>query len=420
MNIDPAVNDQERGGCEEGGGEEGRPRTDVAKPEQWSEHDECAGECSACPQSLNIERLPISITPQRSEGVGYLREGRPVKVPRIVSVAAALESLGQDSGAGGFVGMNRPRAQTFEAQEGGDGENGQPGSSAEDLGRHIHLGRSARCSGEAQGAGCFDVDSGITGSSFVRSVMSSTQTIVLATPVWNDSARLAQFGGGLARALATADLRVRWVIADDGSAAAERSRYLELCEQFTRIYPAIECYHAERRCRKGGAIYDAWMRYPEANWYAFVDADGAVSPETLLALVQRAMQVQSSGAVIGIRALEGEMAVRRTGRRLLGFRVFRALVRWIAGVRIADTQCGIKVVPGEAFRAVLPKLSERGFVFDVELLVALQGVGCAIDEVPIEWAEIPGSRVTLSRDGFQMLLDLIRIGRKRRAGWYEG
>ena len=41
--------------------------------------------------------------------------------------------------------------------------------------------------------------------------------ILLVTPVWNDSARLAGFGATLAKALADSSLSIRWLIADDGS-----------------------------------------------------------------------------------------------------------------------------------------------------------------------------------------------------------
>lgn len=52
--------------------------------------------------------------------------------------------------------------------------------------------------------------------------------IILVTPVWKDSTRLAAFGGSLARALAVGKLPVRWIIADDDSRPDEIQLFEEL------------------------------------------------------------------------------------------------------------------------------------------------------------------------------------------------
>lgn len=244
------------------------------------------------------------------------------------------------------------------------------------------------------------------------------QSIVLVTPVWNDSRRLAVFGQVLASALAAAELPIRWIIADDGSNAAEAARYAALRGQFATIYPQVELLRFGLRSRKGGAVYDAWKYAASADYYAFVDADGAVSPESILHLIKLAMQDAGARAVIGIRPLSGSLIVQRSWLRKCVFRTFRALVRWLVGIRFEDTQCGAKVIPGPAFRGVADKLQERGFIFDVELLVALQQAGVAVTEEPIAWREVSGSRIRLSSDSVEMIRGLLRIRRRRDAGAY--
>ena len=245
------------------------------------------------------------------------------------------------------------------------------------------------------------------------------QSIVLVTPVWNDSERLTVFGQALASALASAGLPIRWVIADDGSDADEAKRYATLHAQFEKIYPRVELLRFGVRSRKGGAVYDAWDHFRAADFYGFVDADGAVSPKAILQLIELAMQGDDDRAVIGTRPFSGSMEVHRSWLRKWLFRVFRMLVRRLVGVRFEDTQCGAKVIPGWAYRAVTDKLAERGFIFDVELLVALQQTGVEIVEEPIAWREVSGSRIRLSSDSIEMIRGLLRIRRRLRRGWFS-
>ena len=92
------------------------------------------------------------------------------------------------------------------------------------------------------------------------------QSIVLVTPVWNDSDRLAVFGPALARALAEAELPIRWIIADDGSDEDEANRYHALREDLARIYSDVDVLCCGSRSRKGGAVYDAWNHANRADY----------------------------------------------------------------------------------------------------------------------------------------------------------
>lgn len=253
---------------------------------------------------------------------------------------------------------------------------------------------------------------------FVR-VPISEQQIVLVTPVWNDSARLEQFGPKLARALAESGLSVRWIIADDGSSALEKGKVGALVECLKVVYPAVEVMLFEERSRKGGAIYRAWDACPEADLLAFVDADGAVDAPSTIRLLQRSCELEAKVGVIGIRHDAMDTPVSRPWLRELSFRVFVALAQSMVGVKCEDTQCGAKVIPAGAYRAVASQLQERGFVFDVELLVLLVRSGVGIEQVRIPWREMPGGKVSPLRDAWGMYGGLRRIRQRLKAGAYQ-
>ncbi|CAA6689928.1 MULTISPECIES: glycosyltransferase [unclassified Lentimonas] len=263
---------------------------------------------------------------------------------------------------------------------------------------------------------CFAVElSGIL--YFLTTVLPLDIQIVLVTPVWNDSRRLELFGPKLAQALSSSGLSVRWIVADDGSSPLEKGKISALVECMKVVYPNVEAMLFEERSRKGGAIYQAWDACPEADLLAFVDADGAIDAGSLLRLIERACEQFPNTGVIGIRRDSVDTPTDRPWSRALSFRIFAALVRGLIGIDFEDTQCGAKVIPGEAYRVVADQLMERGFVFDVELLQALVAHGCEIEQMAIPWREMPGGKVKPLRDAWGMIGGLLRIRKRmKRAG----
>lgn len=238
--------------------------------------------------------------------------------------------------------------------------------------------------------------------------------ILLVTPVWEDSTRLAEYGKDLAAELAASPLPIRWVIADDGSGEEERTRLEELCKSFTAMFPGVELHFAARHAGKGAIVREAWTLAPGAEWLAFVDADGSVGARDILALINRA--VTSGISVLGIRKRTATTHIEESLIRGLAHRGFLLAARLILGLRSLDPQCGAKVINAADYRAVAGQLVEDGFAFDSELLAALAHHGAVWSEVPVTWIEKKGAKVKLWRETWLMFASLLRI-RSMRAGW---
>jgi len=238
--------------------------------------------------------------------------------------------------------------------------------------------------------------------------------ILLVTPVWKDSARLAVFGKDLADALAATQLPIRWMIADDGSGDDEHARLHERCKEFAAVFPGVELHFAARHLGKGAVVREAWSLAPEADWLAFVDADGSVSAEDFLGLIGRA--VTSGVSVLAIRKRTATTHIEESFVRGLAHRGFLLAAHLILGLRCEDPQCGAKVIKGADYRAIAGKLIEEGFAFDSELLAALSHSGAVWKEVPVTWIQKKGAKVRLFRDAWKMFAALLRI-RARQAGW---
>jgi glycosyltransferase involved in cell wall biosynthesis len=256
---------------------------------------------------------------------------------------------------------------------------------------------------------CLDVCFLLT---IVCAVPASEQIIVLVTPVWNDSTRLAGFGPKLAEALDQSGLPVRWIVADDGSSSEEKEKVTKLVHTFRKTYPRVEAMLFEERSHKGGAIYAAWDACDEASWLAFVDADGAVDAPSMLHLMEEAVARGVKEGCVGVRHNSEQTPLQRPLGRLISFHLFAFLVRALVGIRYEDTQCGAKVIPAEGYRQVSGNLQERGFIFDVELLLALDLAGYKLKELRIPWREMPGGKVNPLRDAWGMIAGLLRIRRR--------
>lgn len=236
--------------------------------------------------------------------------------------------------------------------------------------------------------------------------------ILLVTPVWNDASRLEVYGAELAKALADSPLPVRWVIADDGSAEKQHAALWELRDRFAEVFPNVEVHFAEAHRGKGGVVREAWALGPAAEWLAFVDADGSVTAEDMLGLLDQARAAGSS--VLGIRKRTATTRIVESPWRGIAHRGFLMTAQFLLGLRCEDPQCGGKVLRGDEYRRVAPKLREDGLAFDSEMLCALDRDGSTWLEIPVNWEEKAGGKVKPLRDAWAMLAALLRIRRRMR------
>ncbi len=241
-------------------------------------------------------------------------------------------------------------------------------------------------------------------------MLDPSQEILLVTPVWNDSARLAIFGATLTEALAESSLPIRWIIADDGSHKDEHARLTDLRNGFSRVFPRVEIHFAAQHHGKGAVVREAWALYPEADWFTFLDADGSVTAADFLRLIGTA--VYAGESVLGIRKRTETTRIIESPWRGLAHRGFLLLSRLLLDLQCEDIQCGAKIINGDDYRHILPRLSEDGLAFDSELLFTLNRGGAAWLEIPVSWTEKSGGKVKPLRDVWGMLAALVKISRR--------
>jgi glycosyltransferase involved in cell wall biosynthesis len=179
-----------------------------------------------------------------------------------------------------------------------------------------------------------------------------------------------------------------------------------------RVAGDFHCIRAENfpdPIGKGGALIEGLRLAPTADVIGYVDADGASPPRAFHALVKL---IDQADCVIGSRWLPGAVLHQaQTKVRQFTSRCFHLIVEFFFLMHIKDTQCPCKVIRRPAVERIYSSLRIADLAFDVNLLVSLKRAGFSILEVPTEWTDKIGSKVTASlfRSAFTMFLSVLRI-----------
>ncbi len=241
-----------------------------------------------------------------------------------------------------------------------------------------------------------------------------TATVHLVVPCFQESTRIASFLKDL-RAVFTADSQTRILLVEDGSGPDEQKDFLTVVEPLIRDCPLFAPpLLLPENLGKGGAIYAGWATSDTADWLAFVDADGSCSAQETKRLIEVAKQQSEPISIFASRVkMLGHHVERHFKRHLVG-RVYATLVSELLNIEVYDSQCGLKIIHGAAYREIAKRLTIEGFAFDVDLLVHLLAAGHKIKEEPIDWHDTPGGKIRLLRDSWRMFRDVLKIRRNRR------
>ena len=105
--------------------------------------------------------------------------------------------------------------------------------------------------------------------------------------------------------------------------------------------------------------------------------------------------------------------------RELGGRFFNLMVRLFTGLRLYDTQCGLKLFRRSTTRRAFELQRVEGFGFDPELLFLIERRGGKVIEVPVRWNDSPATKVRFFRDSTRMFLDLLALRLRAWTGKYS-
>jgi dolichyl-phosphate beta-glucosyltransferase len=168
---------------------------------------------------------------------------------------------------------------------------------------------------------------------------------------------------------------------------------------------------------KGYAVRNG-MLASNGDWILSTDADLSAPIEELEKLITAARRANAVVA-IGSRALNRKLVkVHQPALRELSGRAFNVAMRMVTGLPFRDTQCGFKLFGKGAAQEIFSRQIEDGFSFDVEDLVIAHALELRTIEVPVEWSNVEGTKVSLTQ-GIKSFADLARIRMRALGGNYK-
>jgi dolichyl-phosphate beta-glucosyltransferase len=229
-------------------------------------------------------------------------------------------------------------------------------------------------------------------------------------PAFNEEDRLPQYLEEIRRFFESTRWSAEVIVADDGSTDGTPGVVTELA----RDWPALKLHSLPRNRGKGAAVREGIL-LARGRRVLFADADGA----TPIAELHRLSRALDKGAdiAIGSRAVAGsDTRVETSMRRRFIGRTFHLMVSLLGIRNIRDTQCGFKAFRADVAGPLFEAVTIDGFGFDVEVMLLAQRAGFRIDEIPVNWAHVDGSRISILRDSPRMALEVMSVRLKMLAG----
>lgn len=169
------------------------------------------------------------------------------------------------------------------------------------------------------------------------------------------------------------------IIVNDGSGEA----YTEVLDRAQAILQDLDGTYLvhEVNCGKGRALKTAfaWVleNDPEAPGVVTADSDGQHTVDCIRAVMQR-LREQPQALVLGVRTFDQEDVPWKSA---FGNKLTMKVLGYVSGVRVSDTQTGLRGIPRAFIRDLLNVPGER-FEFETQMLLETAG-RYPIEEVPI-------------------------------------
>ena len=179
-------------------------------------------------------------------------------------------------------------------------------------------------------------------------------------------------------------------------------------QRVAKEYPSISALEFPAPIGKGGALIEGLKLAPLGDLIGYVDADGATAPPAFEDLVRH---MDAVDCAIGSRWLPGAILHQAQSRkRRFASRLFHGVVQFFFRMNIRDTQCGAKVMRRAAVEKIHPSLRLADLTFDINLLYSLKRAGFKVIEVPTEWTDKIGSKVSFNaKTSLNILLSIVRL-----------
>tara|TARA_B100000900_G_scaffold266787_1_gene227762 strand:- start:1374 stop:2105 length:732 start_codon:yes stop_codon:yes gene_type:complete len=238
------------------------------------------------------------------------------------------------------------------------------------------------------------------------------ETLSVILPLYNEERRLNNLFIKINKFKFLNKNRLEFIFVDDGS--NDNSYFLIknfIDENKKRIDIKLVSYKDNKG--KGFALKKGIAK-AKHDWIVTVDIDLSVKLEQIKIWQKKKLISQKTKVYFGSRLLAGSKVKAKKDRKFIGF-IFNIILRKILNsnlLNIKDTQCGFKLYERNIAKKIFRKLTENGYIHDVEILILLQKSKILVKELAVEWQHKHGSKINLIIDSIIMLKNLLTLKKK--------
>lgn len=121
----------------------------------------------------------------------------------------------------------------------------------------------------------------------------------------------------------------------------------------------------------------------KGDYAMFLDSGLEIDPNGISMLLEH-MEWYDADVIVGSKRHAASQVNYPLNRKILSYGYF-FLVKMMFGIKVRDTQAGIKIFRKSVLEKILPRLLEKKFAGDLEMLIAARGMGFTrIFEAPIK------------------------------------
>ncbi|QQG44063.1 MAG: glycosyltransferase [Candidatus Roizmanbacteria bacterium] len=144
----------------------------------------------------------------------------------------------------------------------------------------------------------------------------------------------------------------------------------------------VKCLGYEKNLGKSFAIR-LGMKEAMGDYVMFIDSGMEIDPNGISMLLEH-MEWYDADVIVGSKRHLASQVKYSLGRQILSHGYY-TLVKLLFGLKIHDTQAGIKIFKKSVLQRILPRLVEKKFAGDLEMLVVADSLGFKrIYEAPIK------------------------------------
>ena len=243
-------------------------------------------------------------------------------------------------------------------------------------------------------------------------------SLSVVIPSYNEEKRLAPTLERVAEYLRAGAYReAEILVVNDGSSDRTAAIAREVGSKLARDGLQIQVVDNPGNRGKGYSVRHGAGK-ASGEWVLFSDADLSAPIE----------ECDKLFAAVGDGNFDGAIGSRGLDRSLIGVhqpllreamgRLFNVVVRLIAGLSFADTQCGFKLFSRRAAERIFAAQRLERFGFDVEILYLARKFGFRVAEVPVRWDDVEGTKVA-AFSGADAFLDILRVRKNDWLGKYD-